>query len=470
MKDENATSEVENSNTFNFKKELKTAAKWLIATFLMMWILTILYFYSNQMSPWQTLQLLPNMTFQFAKTGKFWFYLFLPYGIFLWLRFLVRSFKSEDRNAFLKKLLLTTALPLSLFFIISKIVEISNQEVDWKSEIAKRDFQVYNHYKKDRKLRGVHFIPARHPETDHFLPLVKNNIEWIALTSFAWQETPKSDSIRMPPLNELGWSKKDSSIFKTADFAKKNGIRTFLQPKILIENTQNTGTQSLHFDNDTLWQNWANSYQQFIIQQANIAQQAGIDAFCIGTELAQLAAIHPTFFENLIDSVRLIYRGDLTYAADWQTDFTALQFWKKLDYIGIQAGFSLTDKEKPSVAILKERWQPYFDNIESLQQQVNRPVLFTNIGYKSTENAAFKPQQKASGLAGMFKKVSTQTQANCYRAFFESFWEEEWFAGAFFVDWRANYERAGGADSPGFSPQNKEAEVVLGKWFSKEYD
>jgi hypothetical protein len=465
MKDESVNSGVENSNSFNLKTELKTATKWLLATLVLMWVLTILYFHSNQMSPWQTLQLLPNMTFQFAKTAMFWFYLLLPYGLFIWLRFLVRSFKNQGQTAFFKKLLLTTTLPLFAFFIISKIVEISNAEVDWKSEIAQRDFQVYNHFEKDKKLRGVHFVPARNPETKHFLSLVKNNIEWIALTTFAWQQTPESDSIKMPPLNEFGWSKKDSSIFKTVKFAKKHGIRTFLQPKILIENSKNTATQDIHFENDTLWQNWSTDYQNFILQQANIAQKSGVDVFCMGTELSQLTMAHPDFFENLIDSIQLIYQGKITYAADWQTEFTALPFWTKLDYIGIQAGFSLTDNKKPSIATLKEAWQPHFYKIKTLQQQVDRPVFFTEIGYKSTEDAAFEPRQKAGGLAGMFQKVSTRTQANCYHAFFESFWQKSWFAGAFFVDWRANYERAGGRDSPGFSPQNKEAEVILGKWF-----
>jgi hypothetical protein len=296
MKDESVNSGVENSNSFNLKTELKTATKWLLATLVLMWVLTILYFHSNQMSPWQTLQLLPNMTFQFAKTAMFWFYLLLPYGLFIWLRFLVRSFKNQGQTAFFKKLLLTTTLPLFAFFTISKIVEISNAEVDWKSEIAQRDFQVYNHFEKDKKLRGVHFVPARNPETKHFLSLVKNNIEWIALTTFAWQQTPESDSIKMPPLNEFGWSKKDSSIFKTVKFAKKHGIRTFLQPKILIENSKNTATQDIHFENDTLWQNWSTDYQNFILQQANIAQKSGVDVFCMGTELSQLTMAHPYFF------------------------------------------------------------------------------------------------------------------------------------------------------------------------------
>lgn len=450
----------------NYQNELKTAAKWLFASLLMMWLLTILYFYNNQMSPWQTIQLLPNMTFQFAQSFQFWGYLFLPYFLFLWGRYLFRSFKKYGQSTFIKRLLLTTLLPAVLIFVIYKIVEINNVEVDWKAEIAKRDFQVYDHFLKDKKLRGVHFSPARTPETAHFLPLVKNNVEWLALTTFAWQESPNTDTIRMPPLNEFGWSKKDSSVFKTANFAKKNGIRTFLQPKILIENVKKDTLIPIQFDNDTLWENWSENYQKFILQQANLAQQAGVEVFCIGTDLVKLTAAHPDFFNHLIDTVRTIYKGQLTYAADWREEFLTIPFWEKLDYIGIQAGFSLTDVEKPSVAALKTSWQPHFKKIEALQKQMNRSVLFTEIGYNSTAKAAFEPRQKAGGFAGMFQEVSIETQRDCYIAFFETFWQKDWFGGAFFYDWRANYELAGGADSPGFSPQNKEAEVVLGEWYS----
>lgn len=450
-----------------FKTELKTAVKWLLTTFIMMWLLTILYFYQNQMSPLHTLQLLPNMTVQFAKTIQFWCYLFLPYLTFLWVRYLVRSFKKHGQAVFIKRFLLTTLVPFVLIFSTIKIVEFNNQEVDWQAEIATRDFQVYDHFSKDKKLRGVHFLPARTPETEHFLPLVKNNIEWIALNTFAWQETPNSDTIKVPPANEFGWSKKDSSILETVNFAKKNGIRTFLQPKILIENAKKDTLIPIQFDHDTLWQNWSKNYEQFILQQANLAQNANIELFCIGTNLSELTVAHSIFFNHLIDTIRVVYKGKLTYAADWKTEFSDIAFWQNLDYIGIQAGFSLTDTKKPSVAALKSSWKSHFERIKKLQQQVNRPVLFTEIGYNSTEEAAFNPRQKASGFAGMFQTVSTETQRNCYLAFFETFWEIDWFAGAFFYDWRANYERAGGEDSAGFSPQNKETEVVLGEWFSK---
>ena len=160
----------------NFQKELNTALKWFSTALIVLWLLTILYFWRNQMSPFHTIQLLPDMTLQATKSWQFWAFILLPYTIFIWLRYLVVAFKNRGTTIFFKRLVLTISLPLWTFFSIVKIAEIANQESDWKGELAARNFQIFNHFAKDGKLRGVHFVPSRNPETDHFLPLVKNNI------------------------------------------------------------------------------------------------------------------------------------------------------------------------------------------------------------------------------------------------------------------------------------------------------
>jgi len=419
------------------------------------------------MTPWQTTQLLPGMTWQALFFWQFWLALFTPYLLFLWIRDLMRSFKRNNRIDFLKRFALTTLLPISGLFFISKIKNIEQQKVDWTKEIAARNNQVLNLFKEDGMFRGVHFQPARRPADTSFLHLVKNNVEWINLTSYAWQESLQSDTIKMPPLNESGWSKKDSANLKTVNFARKFGIRTLLAPQLLLEQDKEATTNDLVFKTDSLWQNWANSYQQFILQQAKIAATAKIEAFCIGIEFSQLTHSHPIFFENLIDSIRYIYKGQLIYAANWDTEFEKLQFWDKLDYISIQAGFSLVEQEEPTLEELKNNWKTHFEKIKAIHQKTNRPVLFTKIGYQSRVDAAYQPFSKKGDFFSGFKKLSLKTQQLCYQAFFETFWQKDWFAGAFFYHWKAKYERAGGEEDADFSMQNKSAEAVLKEWFCK---
>ena len=439
----------------NFQKELKNAGKWLIGTLCFLWLLTIFYFWQNRMSPIQTIQLLPEMTWGVLDLWQFWIALLLPYVLFVWTRFLIRSYQQKGKVIFFKRLLLTTFLPLILLCSSSKLLEWYHIETDWRIELAARNNQVFNHFKNDGKIRGVHFQPARMPADSHFIHLVRNNVEWINLSTYAWQISSDSDYIKMPPLNEFGWSKKDSSNFRVASFARKYGIKTILSPQILLENNKNTTSQDIKFEKDTHWKNWSKNYKEWIFQQAKVAEQSQVEALSIGSELSQFTVAYPDFFEQLIDSIRIIYKGRLTYAADWEEEFLNITFWNKLDWIGIEAGFPLVNKKNPSLDDLKKGWEPHFEKVKKLQSQINIPVIFTKIGYRSNETAAIDPLSNKAGFFENFKLASSENQYKCYQAFFETFWEEEWFAGAIFYDWKANYSRVGGERSVGFSPQNK---------------
>ena len=62
--------------------------------------------------------------------------------------------------------------------------------------------------------------------------------------------------------------------------------------------------------------------------------------------------------------------------------------------------------------------------------------------------------------------MSQETQLNCYNAFFETFWQEDWFAGVYIWKWGVNHERTGGDGSHFFTPQNKPAQNAMARWFA----
>jgi hypothetical protein len=59
-----------------------------------------------------------------------------------------------------------------------------------------------------------------------------------------------------------------------------------------------------------------------------------------------------------------------------------------------------------------------------------------------------------------------QAQVNAYQAFFEVFWEQDWFAGVFFWQWYLHHEQAGGLKNSDFTPQNKPASDLMKFWFA----
>jgi hypothetical protein len=59
-------------------------------------------------------------------------------------------------------------------------------------------------------------------------------------------------------------------------------------------------------------------------------------------------------------------------------------------------------------------------------------------------------------------------QATAYRALFETFWNEPWFAGGFLWKWFDSHAERGGPDNTRFTPQNKPAEEVIREWYGRE--
>ena len=56
-------------------------------------------------------------------------------------------------------------------------------------------------------------------------------------------------------------------------------------------------------------------------------------------------------------------------------------------------------------------------------------------------------------------------QAACYEAFFEVFWGESWFAGAYFWKWFPELKPRQ-VGNRGFTPQGKPAERVMARWYA----
>ena len=81
---------------------------------------------------------------------------------------------------------------------------------------------------------------------------------------------------------------------------------------------------------------------------AKIADSLGVEMLCIGTEWKSAVRERPQFWSNVIDSVRKVYQGKLTYAANWD-DYDDVPFWSKLDYIGVNAYWPLAKTKTPTI-------------------------------------------------------------------------------------------------------------------------
>ncbi|MBT8281217.1 MAG: glycoside hydrolase [Muriicola sp.] len=312
------------------------------------------------------------------------------------------------------------------------------------------------------KINGVSFVASRDEVTqENITPVKQIYADHAAVMPFGFIREVNSPNIVFN--TERQWFGETRMGAKQyIELLHKNKIKVMVKPQIWIWRGIFTGELEMKSDAD--WQKLEASYEDFILTYASLAQESKAEIFCIGTELEQFVSQRPEFWKSLITKIRSRYKGKLTYAANWD-EFGRTPFWTDLDYIGIDAYFPLSEARTPTVEELKSGWQPWKDKISSVSEKTNRPVLFTEFGYRSMDFTAKKPWLVDRNE----ETVNLEAQANAKKAIFESFWEEDWFAGGFIWKWFINHEKSGGPQDNRFTPQNKPAQEVI-KTFYKLYE
>ncbi|HAA17010.1 MAG TPA: hypothetical protein DCE41_36980 [Cytophagales bacterium] len=89
-------------------------------------------------------------------------------------------------------------------------------------------------------------------------------------------------------------------------------------------------------------------------------------------------------WRNLIEEVRQVYTGQLTYAANFD-NFHRVGFWDALDVVGINAYFPLTEAtEVPQMEEVVQAWIYHGNRVSETLKELGVPkhkVLFTELGY-----------------------------------------------------------------------------------------
>jgi hypothetical protein len=243
------------------------------------------------------------------------------------------------------------------------------------------------------------------------------------------------------------WGETEEGVIACIEMAHRNKLTVMLKPHLWIDRGLYTGAFTLTTERE--WQLWEESYRKYILTFALIADSMNVGLFCIGTELGTAIKERPSFWSALIDTVKQVYSGKLTYAANWD-DYKRFPLWKKLDYIGVDAYFPLAKEETPQVVSILNEWKKYSDELQKLSEENNRPVLFTEYGYRNVSYTTKEPWKENEG------DRNDKAQANAYEALYKSFSGKKWFSGGYLWKWDVDtsWHRKRIID---FTPQEKEA-------------
>jgi hypothetical protein len=302
--------------------------------------------------------------------------------------------------------------------------------------------------------------------------LAADGANWIALVVSVTQENISSTKIvRGPPRTAT-----DSELKHIIDLAHSLGMRVMLTaPYIAFTNEPNSnyfeGYIGTSFKNEAQWQEWFASFREIINYYASFAEESGVDMLSVGHELGGVTAREQDW-RRIITEVRQRFKGPITYASLSSTspfphgEEKRITWWDAVDYIGVDAYYLLADKNNPTVAELKKAWidRGYIALLENLSKRFDKPIIFTEFGYRSLDGAARCPAcWKNDGV------LDLQEQADCYQAALEVLWGKPWLKGIFWWQWFANTEIwPGGPYDKGFTAYGKPAEEILKKYYLAE--
>ena len=288
--------------------------------------------------------------------------------------------------------------------------------------------------------------------------LAATRANWAGLLVTWYMETKASNTIAP----NASSSPSDDVVMRAIDEVHALGLMVMLTPH--VDGRDGTWRAQIAPTDPGAW--WA-SYAAFMDHYTRIAARKNVGMLCIGTELASISGSrYSGAWTGLIERIRGQYHGLLTYAAngvDAADEFTSVSFWGRIDLMGADVYTPLTDSSSPTRAELVAGWrrnrngQNMVAAFKNAQQAYGKPLIFTEIGYRSGDGANRAPWDWGVSMAS-----DPGEQADCYSAMYEVWSSEKaWMKGPFWWSWDV---QAPGASDTGYNPRGKPAEDQLRGW------
>jgi hypothetical protein len=270
----------------------------------------------------------------------------------------------------------------------------------------------------------------------------------VALIATWYQPALDSSVVSPDPLR----TPSDESIVRAARAAKGQGMKVML--RLVIDTESGESRTAIAPRLPGLW---FETYAGMVDRYARLAQSADVDALQIGVELSSLTNGWETRWRSLVRRARTRFDGGLSYGANWD-EFQRLRWWDAVDAIAVDAYFPLAADERPrSEEEIVQAWTATVDELAAVQRRFARPVIFSEIGYASTEGNLVEPWRTDG-------RYSPEAQVRATNAAFRAFTDQPWFRGMYFWQWHPAIG-AGGPGDTDHTPEGKPAARAIASWF-----
>ncbi len=310
-------------------------------------------------------------------------------------------------------------------------------------------FFTENKTTKPFRINGFNLVAPPQPFAVDSLQKIKNiGANWVAVVPYAFCNSQTAEITFDHP--RQWWGEKPEGVIESIKMAKSLGMKIMLKPHLWVGGQGWAG--DLEFESDSLWTVFENQYSDYINTYAKIADSMNIELYCIGTEVRNSTKNRSSFWLNLIEDTRNNFSGKLTYAANWD-EYDQIKFWDRLDYIGVDAYFPLSDAKSPLKQELVDAWEQPKKEMQRLSEKFQKQILFTEYGYQSIDyNNMGHWKLSRDSLS-----VNLENQKVAFEALFTALHSENWWKGGFIWKWHLNRNGLNSRNIKAYTPQDKPA-------------
>lgn len=286
---------------------------------------------------------------------------------------------------------------------------------------------------------------------DEMAVLASTGANTVVLVVTAWQDSPRSNQVQV----DSARTPTPQAVAAATAWARTLGLQVALKPHVDLVDGSWRGT----IDPGDAGA-WFDSYLDFILPWADLARTERMSFFVAGTELAgTIGAVDS--WHRVLREIRQRFDGLLVYAASWD-EAERVGFWDALDLVGVDAYWPVAQRKDAGRFELLAGWQPWLARLETLQAKTARPILITEVGYRSVDGAGLQPF--GFGNSGA---ADPQEQADLYWAALQAIAPHEWINGIVWWNWLAR--GGGGPLDTDYTPAGKLAAVELQRaWLELE--
>ncbi|HEX7735184.1 MAG TPA: hypothetical protein VF458_09975 [Ktedonobacteraceae bacterium] len=248
-----------------------------------------------------------------------------------------------------------------------------------------------------------------------------------------------------------------AAIARGARQARQMGYHVYVFPTITLDNNH-AWAGTIKYADAAGNQTWFTNYWQLLKPYAQACAAAGCERFSIGNEYEGLERAPGSYWHQLLAHVRSVYPGQIVYNMNFSSQLMyGAPAWMSdslLTAVGVSSYYSVTTEEVSAPrAQLPALWRSRVEaHLDKLSMDIGKPVFISEIGYRDTNYAGYKPYQAVDD-----GQRDDQMQAALYNAALEDIATDHQIDGIFIWAWSV----------PPFAPNDKPAAQVLQQWFEK---